>query len=143
MQKVMKVDENSTTHWAMTDPTSASREDIGRKFGTFTYQKGGSVLRMMEAILSRDTFNKGIISYLNSLAFGSAVEDDLFFHLEAAATEDGTWPPLDPETTQSFSQAMKGWTNQAGIPVVTFTRSQSDLSQWTVSQQWLLSDREA
>ena len=143
MQKVMKVDENSTLHWAMTDHTEASREDIGRKFGTFTYQKGGSVLRMMEAILSRETFNKGIINYLNSLAFGSAVEDDLFLHLEAAATEDGSWPPLDQETTQSFSEAMKGWTNQAGIPVVTFSRSQSDFSQWTVSQQWLLSDREA
>ena len=143
MQKVMKVDENSTLHWAMTDHTEASREDIGRKFGTFTYQKGGSVLRMMEAILSRETFNKGIINYLNSLAFGSAVEDDLFLHLEAAATEDGSWPPLDQETTQSFSEAMKGWTNQAGIPVVTFSRSQSDFTQWTVSQQWLLSDREA
>ena len=142
MQKVMKVDENSTVHWAMTDQTSASREDIGRKFGTFTYQKGGSVLRMMESILSRETFNKGIIRYLNSLAFGSAVEEDLFLELEAAGLEDGTWPPLDPDTTQSFSQAMKSWTNQAGIPVVTFSRSQADWTEWRVSQQWLLSDRE-
>ena len=143
MQKVMKVDENSTVHWAMTDPTSASREDIGRKFGTFTYQKGGSVLRMVEAILSRETFNKGIISYLKSLAFGSAEEEDLFLHLEAAGLEDGTWPPLDPETTQSFARAMAGWTNQAGIPVVTFTRSRADFTEWRVSQEWLLSDREA
>merc|ERR550532_285808 len=127
----------------MTDPTSASREDIGRKFGTFTYQKGGSVLRMVEAILSRETFNKGIISYLKSLAFGSAEEEDLFLHLEAAGLEDGTWPPLDPETTQSFARAMAGWTNQAGIPVVTFTRSRADFTEWRVSQEWLLSDREA
>ena len=64
MQKVMKVDENSTIHWAMTDDTSADREDIGRKFGTFTYQKGGAVLRMMESILTRETFNKGIRTFM-------------------------------------------------------------------------------
>ena len=141
MQKVMKVDENSTVHWAMTDDTSADRDDISRKFGTFTYQKGGAVLRMMEAILTRETFNKGIRSYLKSLAYGSAVEDDLFLHLEAAGREDGTWPPLDTETTQSFSQAMKTWTDQPGLPVLTFSRSQSDLLSWRVRQDWLVSDQ--
>lgn len=140
MQKVMKVDENSTIHWAMTDDTSADREDIGRKFGTFTYQKGGAVVRMMEAILSRGTFNKGLKSYLTSLAYDSALEDDLFFHLEAAGLEDGTWPPIDTDTTQSFSEAMKTWTNQPGLPVLTFSRSSSDFLCWRVRQEWLVSD---
>ena len=139
MQRVMKYDESSRYHWAMSDNTT-DRADIERKFGMFTYQKGGSVIRMMESILTRPTFTKGLTNYLNSLSFSSALEDDLFFHLEAAGLEDGTWPHADPDTTQSFSDAMKTWTNQAGLPVVTFTKSPTNPKVWTARQEWLLSN---
>ena len=139
MQRVMKYDESSRYHWAMSDNTT-DRADIDRKFGMFTYQKGGSVIRMMESILTRPTFTKGLTSYLNALSFNSALEDDLFLYLEAAGLEDDTWPPKDPAVTQSFSEAMKTWTNQAGLPVVTFTRSAADPMTWTAKQEWLLSN---
>merc|ERR1719450_295687 len=125
----------------MSDNTT-DRTDIDRKFGMFTYQKGGSVIRMMESILTRPTFTKGITSYLNALAYNAAVEEDLFFHLEAAGLEDGTWPPSDSTITQSFDTAMKTWTNQAGLPVVTFTRSAANPLAWTARQEWLLSNEE-
>ena len=141
MQRVMKDDESSRDHWAISDNTT-DRVDIKRKFRMFTYQKGGSVIRMMESILTRPTFTKGLTSYLNSLSFSSALEDDLFFHLEAAGLEDGTWPPSNPSVTQSFSAAMKTWTNQAGLPVVTFTRSAANMMAWTAKQEWLLSNEE-
>ena len=141
MQRVMKYDESSSYHWAMSDNTT-DRGDIERKFGMFTYQKGGSVIRMMESILTRPTFTRGLTSYLNSLAYSAALEDDLFFHLEAAGLEDGTWPPSDPATTQSFAQAMKSWTNQAGLPVVTFSRAAASPLTWTARQEWLLTNQQ-
>ena len=34
------------------------RGDVDRKFGMFTYQKGGSVIRMMEQMFGLDTITK-------------------------------------------------------------------------------------
>jgi len=115
-QRVMMSDEDTSKHWAMSDDVT-DRNDIERKFGSFTYQKGGSVIRMMEQILSKETFTKGLTSYLTALSYSSATEDDLFFHLEEAAVADGKWPqPNGPGF--SFGEVMKSWTNQAGLPVI-------------------------
>lgn len=132
MQRVMKYDENTNIHWAMTDETT-DRGDIERKFGSFTYQKGGSVIRMMESILSRPTFTRGLTGYLQDLAYNAATEDDLFSHLRDAAMEDGKWPA----TNRAFSDVMKSWTNQAGIPLVSASANNGKL---TLSQSWLVSD---
>ena len=115
----------------MTDNTT-DRGDNDRMFGTFSYQKGGSVIRMIEAILTRKTFTRGLTSYLNDLQFNAATEDDLFYHLEAAAMEDDQWPATNP----SFSEVMKTWTNQAGIPVVS---ASSVSGVVTLTQDWLVS----
>ena len=69
-QWVMYEDMDTRHHWAMTDPVTTRsrflksiqtiitnlvsinyREDIERKFGDFTYNKGGSVLRMVSQVL--------------------------------------------------------------------------------------------
>ena len=102
----MKVDENTDIHWPMTDETT-DRGDNDRMFGTFSYQKGGSIVRMMEHILTKETFNKGLTSYLVDMEYSAAAEDDLFIHLEAVALEDGTY-----NGRVSFSELMKTWTNE-------------------------------
>ena len=35
----------------------------------FSYQKGGSVIRMMEAMITRGTFNWGLTQYLTDLSY--------------------------------------------------------------------------
>ena len=128
MQRVMKADQNTATHWPMTDETT-DRGDNDRMFGTFSYQKGGSVVRMMEHILTKETFNKGLTAYLVDREYSAATEDDLFINLEAVALEDGTY-----NGRVSFSEVMKSWTNQAGLPVVHVTKDGGDL---TFDQKWL------
>ena len=113
-RRVMWYDEDTSRHWAMTDKV-ADRDDIERKFGMFTYQKGGSVIRMMEQMLSKETFTKRLTKYLASNSNSSATEDDLF--LEAAAITDGKWPQENGPDS-SFSEVMKSWTNQAGVPLI-------------------------
>ena len=58
------------------------RGDVDRKFGMFTYQKGGSVIRMMEGILGEATLTKGMSNYLTAMSYQPATEDDLFLYLE-------------------------------------------------------------
>merc|ERR1711892_954315 len=70
---------------------------------------------MMEQILGFPTLVKGLSSYLAELQFSNSVEEDLFFHLEVAGLEDGTWPQ---GSLDSFDETMKTWTNQAGFPLV-------------------------
>jgi len=137
-QRVMLADQDTTKHSAMTDDV-VDRNDIERKFGMFSYQKGGSVLRMMEQILSKETFTKALTSYLTSLSYSAATEDDLFFHLEEAAIADGKWPqPGGPEF--SLPEVLKMWTNQAGLPVVYAERTAT--GGLYCNQSWLVNSQE-
>jgi hypothetical protein len=58
---------------------------------------------------------QGLSNYLQSFAYSSTTEDDLFFYLEEAGLSAGTWPgsyPIDEAVHQSFGEVMKSWTNQ-------------------------------
>ena len=68
--------------------------------------------------LGRETLIHGLTIYMENMAYGSAVEEDLFRDLEAAAILDGVWPQ---EGVDDFEKTMKTWTNQAGLPLVTAT----------------------
>jgi len=131
MLPVMKEDSTEASY-ALSDSVT-SRRDIGRKFGNITYSKGGSFIRMIEAILGFSTLMKGLSSYLSDLEFSSAQEEDLFLHLEAAGLEDGSWPQEGARS--SFTESMQGWTNQAGYPLVTVERG-GDKRSLILSQAW-------
>merc|ERR1712192_17603 len=136
-QWVMYLDQDSKHHWALTDPIT-TREDIERKFGDFSYYKGASFLRMVSEILSEQVFNAGLRSYLSAFAYATTTEDDLFFHLEAAATEFGVWP--ESEGPQgSLGESLKKWTRQPGIPLVSARKDCEAASgcNITFSQEWL------
>jgi len=138
MQRVMTIDQNPKVHWAMSDPV-ISRNDIERKFGTFSYQKGGSVIRMMEQMIGKETLTAGLNAYLSSLSYGAATEDDLFFHLEEVAMEAGAWPQAEGPQG-SFGETMKTWTNQAGLPMVTVSKDCSATGECSLvfSQKWFV-----
>ena len=86
---------------------------------------------MVESFLGVETLNKALTSYLKDLSYSSAVEEDLFLHLEAAGLEDGVWPQAGVE---DLTVVMKSWTQQAGLPLVTVSRL-SD-SRLEFSQAW-------
>ena len=118
MFHVMK--EDSRPHaWALSDKVT-SIDDIDRKFGLISYYKGGAVLRMIEFFLGTETVKKSLNQYLLDLSFSSAMEEDLFIHLEAAALEDGSWPQTG---VSDLTEVLKTWTQQPGLPLVTVSRS--------------------
>ena len=126
---VMKRDSKPSS-WALSGPVT-STDDIDRKFGLISYYKGGAVIRMVESFLGVQTLNKALNSYLRDMSYQSALEEDLFIHLEAAGLEDGVWPQAGVE---DLTSAMKTWTQQAGLPLVTVSRKSEEMLE--ISQSW-------
>lgn len=86
--------------------------DIRNKFSGIAYEKGGSVLRMMQEALTVATFAKGLNYYLNEMYFSSASPQDLHRGLQKAYDEDL------PGNGVNLDAVMTTWEEQAGFPVV-------------------------
>jgi aminopeptidase N len=72
---------------------------------SITYNKGQSILRMLEAYLGADEFRDGIRRYIKAHAFSNATTTDLWTALKAATGKDIT--------------AIAGdWTGRPGFPLV-------------------------
>ncbi|XP_019763227.2 aminopeptidase N [Dendroctonus ponderosae] len=93
---------------------ASTPSEISGKFGTYTYNKGASVLRMIEHILGRETFKDGIRLYIASNAYQSVEPEDLWTALEDGASNNIPNLPVDI----SLSNVVDNWINKGGFPVV-------------------------
>ena len=84
-----------------------SPDDTRGMFDVLTYQKGGSVLRMLEQYLGATTFRDGIRRYLRTHAYANTVTTDL-------------WDALEEASGQPVRDMMNTWILQGGHPLVTF-----------------------
>lgn len=57
-------EEDASSSEALRTNASTANE-ISARFGTVTYDKGGSVLRMLQHIIGTDAWKTGLNSYLN------------------------------------------------------------------------------
>ena len=80
-------------------------EEAEDMFDVITYDKGGSVLRMIERYLGDDTFRRGLNFYLDKHRFANTSTTDL-------------WDALEVASAQPIRAAMGTWVNQPGHPVV-------------------------
>ncbi|MCL5971341.1 MAG: M1 family metallopeptidase [Firmicutes bacterium] len=74
-------------------------------FDVLTYQKGGSVLRMLEQYLSPEVFRQGIRRYLDLHRYGNTETSDL-------------WDALESASGEPVRAMMDGWVFQPGYPLV-------------------------
>jgi puromycin-sensitive aminopeptidase len=74
-------------------------------FDTLTYQKGGSVLRMLERWLGEDAFRAGVRHYLDRYRYSNTETTDL-------------WDSLETATSQPARRIMDSWIFQPGFPEV-------------------------
>jgi puromycin-sensitive aminopeptidase len=84
-------------------------EDMGEAFDLITYEKGGAVLRMIEAWLGEEPFRRGIRLYMRRFARGNAQAADLWMALQEASGQ----PVLELAST---------WIHQPGFPLVGLSR---------------------
>ena len=88
-------------------PVRAPRE-ADAMFDVLTYEKGASVLRMLEQYLGADVFRDGVRDYLRAHSYDNADTGDL-------------WAALGRASGQPIPEVMDGWIFRAGYPLVTAT----------------------
>lgn len=86
-----------------------SPQDCEGMFDVLTYQKGGSLLRMLEQYLGNERFREGIRLYLNTHSYGNTETSDLWDAIETAVSRDGGEPVRD---------LMDSWIWQPGYPLI-------------------------
>jgi puromycin-sensitive aminopeptidase len=103
-----------------------SPSDADAMFDVLTYEKGGSVLRMLEQYLTPEVFRQGVSEYLRRHAHANAETTDL-------------WDALEDISAQPVRRVMDSWIFQPGFPLLSIERANGKLS---IQQQRFLYRRE-
>ncbi|MDE3034651.1 MAG: M1 family metallopeptidase [Nitrospirota bacterium] len=83
-------------------------KDADAMFDVLTYEKGASVLRMLEQHIGPDVFREGVRLYLRTHAYRNADTGDL-------------WTSLGQAAKQPVPALMDGWIFQPGYPLIGVT----------------------
>ena len=87
----------------------ASPEEANEMFDILTYEKGASVLRMLEQYIGEAEFCRGVTRYLRTHAYGNTETSDL-------------WAALEAESGEPVGEIMDTWILQGGHPRVAVAR---------------------
>jgi puromycin-sensitive aminopeptidase len=82
-----------------------SPSDADGMFDVLTYEKGGSVLRMLELYLGEERFRDGIRAYIAQNSYGNTETTDL-------------WDAIEQTTGEPVRRVMDSWIFQRGHPAV-------------------------
>ncbi len=89
-----------------------SPEEAEGMFDVLTYQKGASVLRMLEQYLGAEAFREGIRRYLAAHAYANAETTDL-------------WDAIEEASGEPVRRIMDAWIFQGGYPLVGVSAGES------------------
>lgn len=81
-------------------------KDADAMFDILTYEKGASVLRMLEQYIGPTVFREGVRAYLRTHAYRNADTKDL-------------WIAVGKVAHQPVTEQMNGWIFQPGFPLIT------------------------
>ncbi len=82
-ERAITRDSVATTHPVVQHV--ATVEQASQAFDEITYQKGESVIRMLESYVGTDAWRSGVRAYMKAHAYGNTVSDDLWRKIEQAA----------------------------------------------------------
>ncbi|XP_056125019.1 glutamyl aminopeptidase [Rhinichthys klamathensis goyatoka] len=103
---VMVDDALLSSHPIIVDVSSPA--EITSVFDAISYNKGASILRMLEDLLGRDKFRDGCRQYLKNFLFQNAKTADF-------------WKAMEDESGLPVADIMDTWTKQMGYPVLNLT----------------------
>jgi puromycin-sensitive aminopeptidase len=107
--------------------TAAEAEEM---FDALTYEKGASVLRMLEQFLGEEMFRQGIRDYIASHLYGNAPASDL-------------WQALEKASGQPVSTIANDWFTKPGFPMVTAKAPRGDSRKLQLEQRRFVADATA
>jgi puromycin-sensitive aminopeptidase len=85
--------------------TVRTADEANENFDLITYEKGASVVRMIERYLGRAKFRKGVRAYIRRHAEGNTVADDL-------------WRALSEASGEEVKPLARAWIEQEGHPML-------------------------
>ncbi len=124
LERSMAFDVDSLANTRPIEIEVNSPVDAEGMFDLLTYEKGGSVLRMLEQYLGEEEFKDGISYYLNKHKYGNTETNDL-------------WDAIEHVTQQPARRIMDSWIFQKGFPLVSASISE-DGSTITLEQDRFL-----
>ncbi len=107
----------------------AHAEEVEQVFDAISYCKGGSVVRMIKAVIGMADFQKGLGNYMKKHAYGNTETTDL-------------WNAWGDVSGMPIADMMASWTEQMGFPLVKVVGEdwQDDKVILTLEQSWFLTD---
>ncbi|KAJ8721560.1 hypothetical protein PYW07_002335 [Mythimna separata] len=108
LHPVLVIDAKLSSHPIV--QTVETPDQITAIFDSISYNKGASILRMLEGFIGHENFRMGVSDYLKKFEFGNTVTQDLLSTLEPYFKKD--FPDLN------LSYVMDTWTRQMGYPVL-------------------------
>ncbi len=103
-----------------------SPADAEGMFDVLTYEKGGSILRMLEQYLGAERFRDGVRHYLTTNAYGNTETSDL-------------WDAIEAATGEPVRRVMDSWIWQGGYPLVSASLSADGTSVVLSQRRFLFS----
>lgn len=97
----------------------ASPEEANAMFDSLTYEKGASILRMLEQYLGEEAFRLGVSNYLKENAYGNTGGEDL-------------WSALEEASGEPVMEIMDTWIFQGGFP---WLRVEGETGAYTLTQE--------
>ena len=111
-QGAMRTDARTGTH-----PVITPIHDVfaaADAFDAITYEKGHSVIHMLETYVGPDTFRAGVRNYIAHNAYGNTVTDDL-------------WREIDKISPKKLTGIAHDFTLQAGVPLISASLTKNHL----------------
>lgn len=104
-------------------------EEVEEVFDAISYCKGGSVVRMIYAVLGEEHFQAGLRLYFQRHQFGNTVTLDL-------------WKAWSEVSGKPIDKMMNSWTEQMGFPLLEVTSDPfaDGSGQVEIKQRWFLAD---
>jgi len=109
----LALDALSNTHPVYAEVENAAQAT--ENFDAITYEKGASVVRMVEHYLGAQKFRAGVQAYIRQHREGNAVAHDL-------------WNALEKASGQPVAQIVRAWVRQPGFPLVGFERETGEMA---------------
>ena len=105
LEKSMAMDIDSLLNTRPIEYPVITPSDADGMFDLITYEKGGSILRMLEQFLGEQTFRDGVSLYLTEHSYSNTETDDL-------------WKSLEIISKQPVKEFMDSWVFQPGHPII-------------------------
>ena len=118
----MNLDAQRTTRTIRAEANTP--DEINQMFDGITYEKGGSILHMVESYLGEETFRQGVHNYLQAHMYGNATAEDF-------------WNAQTVNSHKPVDKIMESFIAEPGVPLLSFGKAANGEVQVTQSRFFL------